>query len=126
LTIKQKRARQKFLKNRREITGPHQQAEGVAAEAEDVSPLFKDMTSSDSGVLGFRTPMSNISPRSEKSSDGNDDDEKQHEGGSKTRYNRNKKNTKKSTKKTTKRSTKKTTKRSTKRSTKRNTKKKNM
>jgi len=126
LTIKQKRARQKFLKNRREITGPHQQAEGVAAEAEDVSPLFKDMTSSDSGVLGFRTPMSNISPRSEKSSDGNDDDEKQHEGGSKTRCNMNKKNTKKTTKKSTKRSTKKTTKKTTKRSTKRNTKKKNM
>ena len=114
LTIKQKRARQKFLKNRREITGPHEQAEGVAAEAEDVSPLFKDMTSSDSGVLGFRTPMSNISPRSEKSSDGNDDDEKQHEGGSKTRYKRNKKNTRNRNNRKTKRSTKKTTKRSTK------------
>ena len=84
LTIKQKRARQKFLKNRREITGPHEQVEGVASEAQDVSPLFKDMTSSDSGVLGFRTPMSNISPRSDKSS--RSDDEQQHEGGSKTRY----------------------------------------
>jgi hypothetical protein len=116
LTIKQKRARQKFLKNRREITGPHEQAEGVASEAQDVSPLFKDMTSSDSGVLGFRTPMTNISPRSEKSSDG--DDEQQHEGGSKIQYNRNKKNTKRSTNRSTKRMTK--------RMTKRNTKKKNM
>ena len=95
LTIKQKRARQKFLKNRREITGAHQQAEGVASEAQDVSPLFKDMTSSDSGVLGFRTPMSNISPRSEKSGDdvGEQQQQQQHEGGSKTRYKRKRNNT---------------------------------
>jgi len=112
LTIKQKRARQKFLKNRREITGPHQQGEGVASEAQDVSPLFKDMTSSDSGVLGFRTPMSNISPRSDKSGDDVvDDDGKQqhHEGGAKTRYNKNNKKTRnnRKTKRSTKRKTKK-------------------
>ena len=99
LTIKQKRARQKFLKNRREITGPHQQAEGVASEAQDVSPLFKDMTSSDSGVLGFRTPMSNISPQSDKSSDDDGDDvvdhdgKQQHEGGAKMQYKRKRNNT---------------------------------
>jgi hypothetical protein len=94
LTIKQKRARQKFLKNRREITGPHQQAEGVASEAQEVSPLFKDMTSSDSGVLGFRTPMSNISPRSDKNSDGDGDGKQQHEGGSKMQYKRKRNNIK--------------------------------
>ena len=113
LTIKQKRARQKFLKNRREITGPHEQVEGVASEAQDVSPLFKDMTSSDSGVLGFRTPMSNISPQSDKSS--RSDDEQQHEGGSKTRYKK-KSNTKTMNNRKTKIKIK----------VKRNTKKKNM
>jgi hypothetical protein len=125
LTIKQKRARQKFLKNRREITGPHEQVEGVASEAQDVSPLFKDMTSSDSGVLGFRTPMSNISPRSDKSShsDGHGDgDDEQHRGGKNIRNNKTKMRDKKksNTKTMNNRKTK------IKMKMKRNTKKKNM
>ena len=114
LTIKQKRARQNFLKNRRRIFGPDEGVQGVAAEASDVSPLFKDMTSSDSGVLGFRTPMSNISPRSESSGDGDGDGEQQHDGGAKMRHKRKRNNTRNRNNRKTKRSTKRNTKRSTK------------
>jgi hypothetical protein len=118
LTIKQKRARQNFLKNRRRIFGPDEGVQGVAAEASDVSPLFKDMTSSDSGVLGFRTPMSNITPRSERSGDDGDGEQQQqqHDGGAKMRYKSKRNNTRnKNNKKTrNKRKTKRSTKRSTK------------
>jgi len=114
LTIKQKRARQNFLKNRRRIFGPDEGVQGVAAEASDVSPLFKDMTSSDSGVLGFRTPMSNISSRSESSGDGDGDGEQQHDGGAKMRHKRKRNNTRNRNNRKTKRSTKRNTKRSTK------------
>jgi hypothetical protein len=118
LTIKQKRARQNFLKNRRRIFGPDEGVEGVAAEAEDVSPLFKDMTSSDSGVLGFRTPMSNITPRSERSGDDGDGEQQQHDGGAKMRHKRKRNNTRNKNNKKTRNNRKTRNKRSTKRSTK--------
>ena len=119
MTIKQKRARQNFLKNRRRIFGPDEGVQGVAAEAEDVSPLFKDMTSSDSGVLGFRTPMSNISPRSESSGDdGGGEQQQQHDGGAKMRYKRKRNNTRNKNNKKTRNNRKTRNKRSTKRSTK--------
>ena len=51
----------------------------VPSEAIVVSPSFKEMTSSDSGVLGYRTPLSSDTPRTAKSRNSDNDNSDQHE-----------------------------------------------
>jgi hypothetical protein len=92
LTKKQVDARRKFLKNRTQVFS-HQDVLEVPSEAKVVSPSFKEMTSSDSGVLGYRTPLSSDTPRTAKSRN-SDDNCEQHEGGRGSRGGRGLKKTK--------------------------------
>jgi hypothetical protein len=112
LTKKQVDARRKFLKNRTQVFS-HQDVLEVPSEAKVVSPSFKEMTSSDSGVLGYRTPLSSDTPRTAKSRNSDNDNSDQHEGGrggrglkktkTKIRYMMNRKRNTKNKRKTKKR-----------------------